>query len=635
LVEKRFVDNSGNEIIISVDDDDLDFDIEDGSIPFDITIEEGEEPTGDLVISCKYLNVRFGEVYPAIITIEDGKFKDVIPIISDDDSQLDLDYDGVLIPGFIDSHIHIESSKLSPSNFAKAVLPHGTTSVIADSHEIANVLGIDGVNFMVEDGKNAPFDFYFTAPSCVPATSFEGSGATLDSEDIEELLKRDEMVALGEMMNFKGVIGEDEEVIRKLEISNGLSKPIDGHAPRLSGDDLKKYASYNISTDHESTDFQEAIEKKNLGMKIMIREGSTAKDMDSLLNVDDRINHVIEEEMKGNIEVSTIDESISESPFDFLVTNDIDANDLSNGHMDNLVKKAISLKINPKEAIKMVTLNPAEHYGLNCGEIEIDKVANFALVDNLRDLNVQKVWVHGELVAEDGKTLFTPQSPNLVNNFNLDEVSPEDFDTFIELPFNDMMDQTVNVNVIKAFDGKISTKKDHATLLLKDNIVQCDLNKDIIKIAVLNRYGTGDICNGFINGFNLKKGAIASTVSHDSHNVIVVGTNSQDMADAVNLIRENKGGIAVVSGEDDFKDILELPIAGLMSDRDLEYVSYKLTELQQEAHHLGCTLTSPFMTLSFMALLVIPSFKISDKGLFDVNKFKFIDLLSDNLFNSF
>ena len=357
--------------------------------------------------------------------------------------------------------------------------------------------------------------------------------------------------------------------------------------------------------------------------------------MDSLLNVDDRINHVIEEEMKGNIEVSTIDESISESPFDFLVTDDIDANDLSNGHMDNLIKKAISLKINPKEAIKMVTLNPAEHYGLNCGEIEIDKVANFALVDNLRDLNVQKVWVHGELVAEDGKTLFTPQSPNLVNNFNLDEVSPEDFDTFIELPFNDMMDQTVNVNVIKIFDGKISTKKDHATLLLKDNIVQCDLNKDVIKIAVLNRYGTGDICNGFINGFNLKKGAIASTVSHDSHNVIVVGTNSQDMADAVNMIRENKGGIAVVSGEDDFKDILELPIAGLMSDRDLEYVSYKLTELQQEAHHLGCTLTSPFMTLSFMALLVIPSFKISDKGLFDVNKFKFIDLLSDNLFNSF
>ena len=263
-------------------------------------------------------------------------------------------------------------------------------------------------------------------------------------------------------------------------------------------------------------------------------------DMENPFNYTSDLNNF---SMKNDIEVSTIDESISESPFDFLVTDDIDANDLSNGHMDNLVKKAISLKINPKEAIKMVTLNPAEHYGLNCGEIEIDKVANFALVDNLRDLNVQKVWVHGELVAEDGKTLFTPQSPNLVN--------------------------------------------------------------------------------------------IASTVSHDSHNVIVVGTNSQDMADAVNLIRENKGGIAVVSGEDDFKDILELPIAGLMSDRDLEYVSYKLTELQQEAHHLGCTLTSPFMTLSFMSLLVIPSFKISDKGLFDVNKFKFIDLLSDNLFNSF
>lgn len=635
MVERRFVDNSGNEIIISVDDDDLDFDIEEGSVPFDITIEEGEDPTGDLVISCKYLNVRFGEVYPAIITIEDGKFKDVIPIISDDDSQLDLDYDGVLIPGFIDSHIHLESSMISPSNFAKAVLPHGTTSVIADSHEIANVLGMEGINFMVEDGRKAPFDFYYTAPSCVPATSFECSGAALDSSDIEELLKWDEMVALGEMMNFKGVLAEDEEVLRKLEVSNDLSKPIDGHAPLLSGKDLEKYASYNISTDHESSSFKEAVEKKNMGMKVMVREGSIAKDMDGLLNVDDRINHVIEEEMKGNIEVSTIDESISESPFDFLVTDDIDVKDLSDGHLDKLVKKAISLNINPKEAIKMVTLNPAEHYGLNCGEIEIDKIANFALVDNLRDLNVQKVWVHGELVVEDGKTLFASQRPDSINNFELDEVSPEDFDTYIELPFNDMMDQTVNVNVIKASEGEIITEKLVETLLLKDNIVQPDLNKDIVKISVLNRYGTGDLSNGFIKGFNLKKGAIASTIAHDSHNVIVVGTNSPDMADAVNLIRENKGGLAVVSGEDDFEDILELPIAGLMSDRDVEYVAYKLTELEQEAHHLGCTLASPFMTLSFMSLLVSPSFKISDKGLFDVGKSKFIDLLSDNLFNSF
>ena len=634
MVERRFVDNSGNEIIISVDDDDLDFDIEEGSVPFDITIEEGEDPTGDLVISCKYLNVRFGEVYPAIITIEDGKFKDVIPIISDDDSQLDLDYDGVLIPGFIDSHIHLESSMISPSNFAKAVLPHGTTSVIADSHEIANVLGMEGINFMVEDGRKAPFDFYYTAPSCVPSTSFESSGAVLDSSDIEELLKWDEMVALGEMMNFKGVLAEDEEVLRKLEVSNDLSKPIDGHAPLLSGKDLEKYASYNISTDHESSSFKEAVEKKNMGMKVMVREGSIAKDMDSLLNVDERINHVIEEEMKGNIEVSTIDESISESPFDFLVTDDIDVKDLSDGHLDKLVKKAISLNINPKEAIKMVTLNPAEHYGLNCGEIEIDKIANFALVDNLRDLNVQKVWVHGELVVEDGKTLFASQRPDSINNFELDEVSPEDFDTYIELPFNDMMDQTVNVNVIKASDGE-TTEKLVETLLLKDNIVQPDLNKDIVKISVLNRYGTGDLSNGFIKGFNLKKGAIASTIAHDSHNVIVVGTNSPDMADAVNLIRENKGGLAVVSGEDDFEDILELPIAGLMSDRDVEYVAYKLTELEQEAHHLGCTLASPFMTLSFMSLLVSPSFKISDKGLFDVGKSKFIDLLSDNLFNSF
>jgi len=632
MVEKRFVDNDGNEIIISVDGD-FEIEFEDGEEPnIQITLEEAEEPTGDIVFSSKYLNVRFGEVYPAVITIENGLFKDIVPILTDDEDELDLDFDGVLIPGFIDSHIHIESTKLSPSNFAKAVLPFGTTSVVADSHEIANVLGVEGIDFMIEDGNQAPFDFYFTVPSCVPATEFESNGATLDSSIVKDLLNREEMVALGEVMNVPGVIGEDEDLIKKIEFAKQLSKPIDGHAPLLSGEDLKKYVSSGISTEHESTSFKEAIEKRNLGMKIMVREGSLARDMDNLLDIDERINYLIEEEMNENIVINSLDESLAKAPFDFLVCDDISAEDLSKGHINNLVKKAISLKVNPKEAIKMVTYNPAQHYNLNCGEIESGKIANFLLVDNLKDLNVQKVWVHGELVAENGKSLFDTPAPTLKNTFNLDEVTPMDFDVEMDMSYvNSLMDETTNIHVIETKDGNLITNKSEHTVLVKNKIIQTDLTNDIIKIAVINRYGEGNITNGFIKGFNLKKGAIASSVAHDSHNIIVVGTNSQDMADAVNIIRKHNGGLSVVSNEDNLSEILELPIAGLMSDRDISYVTDKLTEMQDHTRKLGCTLTSPFMTLSFMALPVIPNFKITDKGLFDVEEFKFIDLIKQYL----
>ncbi|WP_067149086.1 adenine deaminase [Methanobrevibacter olleyae] len=595
-------------------------------------MEDGEEPEGDLVITARYLNVEFGEVYPAEIVIEDGLFKEVIPIITDDEDSLDLDYEGILIPGFIDSHIHIESSKIAPSNFAKAVLPYGTTSVVADSHEIANVLGVEGIDFMIEDGEKVPFDFYYAVPSCVPATPFETSGAILNSLDVEELLKRDEMVALGEMMNFPGVLAEDEEVLKKLDAANLLRKPIDGHAPLVSGEDLEKYISYGISTDHESSNFDEAIEKKKAGMKIMIREGSSAKDMDTLLNMDDRLNYLIEEEMAGNIIVDNIDDALSVPPFDFLVCDDIDARDLSNGHLDNLIKKAISLKINPKEAIKMVTFNPAEHYGLNCGAIEEERIANFSLVDDLKNLNISKVWVHGELVVDNGEVLFDVEKPKTLNNFDLNEVKAKDFDVTMEMGYvNSLMDETTNVYLIEAYDGELLTGKLEETLFVRNKIVQPDLNKDIIKIAIVNRYGGGNISNGFIKGFNLKKGAIASSVAHDSHNIVVIGTNPEDMACAVNLIRENQGGLAVVSKEDGLEDILELPIAGLMSDRDVDYVASKLDDLHDLAKELGCTLNSPFMTLSFMALLVIPNFKISDLGIFDFESFGFTDLIKQYL----
>lgn len=619
-MDERIIDVDGNEIIISVDGID-DFEIA------DISFEDAEELEGDLIITAKYLNVEFGEVYPAEIVIEDGLFKEVIPIITDDDNELDLDYDGILIPGFIDSHIHIESSKLSPSNFAKAVLPYGTTSVVADSHEIANVLGIDGINWMVEDGKYVPFDFYYAVPSCVPHSSFENSGAVITSSDVKELLKRDEMVALGEM-NFPAVLSGDEEVLRKIEGAHKLGKPIDGHAPLLSGEDLKRYVSYGITTDHECTSFSEAIEKSRLGMTIMVREGSSAKDMDALLDYDDRLNYLIEEEMAGIAVIESIDDAMSIPPFEILVCDDIDAEDLSEGHLDRVIKKAISLKINPKEAIKMATFNPAEHYGLNCGAIEEGRIANFALVDDLRNLNVSKVWVHGELVVDDGKVLFETEIAESKPSIVLDEVKAEDFDAKMEMSWtNSLMDETTNVFAIKAYDSSILTEKCEETLLVQDGVIQPDLNKDVVKIAVVNRYGGNNIMNGFIKGFNLKKGAFGASVAHDSHNILVIGTNSEDMAKVVNIIREHQGGLAVYSSEEDLCEVLELPIAGLMSNRDIDYVADKNRKLGEAVNKLGCNLTSPFTTLSFMALLSIPHFKISNQGLFDVDKLEFIDLI--------
>ena len=621
-MDERIIDVDGNEIIISVDGID-DFEIA------DISFEDAEELEGDLIITAKYLNVEFGEVYPAEIVIEDGLFKEVIPIITDDDNELDLDYDGILIPGFIDSHIHIESSKLSPSNFAKAVLPYGTTSVVADSHEIANVLGIDGINWMVEDGKYVPFDFYYAVPSCVPHSSFENSGAVITSSDVKELLKRDEMVALGEM-NFPAVLSGDEEVLRKIEGAHKLGKPIDGHAPLLSGEDLKRYVSYGITTDHECTSFSEAIEKSRLGMTIMVREGSSAKDMDALLDYDDRLNYLIEEEMAGNAVIESIDDAMSIPPFEILVCDDIDAEDLSEGHLDRVIKKAISLKINPKEAIKMATFNPAEHYGLNCGAIEEGRIANFALVDDLRNLNVSKVWVHGELVVDDGKVLFETEIAESKPSIVLDEVKAEDFDAKMEMSWtNSLMDETTNVFAIKAYDSSILTEKCEETLLVQDGVIQPDLNKDVVKIAVVNRYGGNDIMNGFIKGFNLKKGAFGASVAHDSHNILVIGTNSEDMAKVVNIIREHQGGLAVYSSEEDLCEVLELPIAGLMSNRDIDYVADKNRKLMEAANKLGCNLTSPFTTLSFMALISIPHFKIINQGLFDVDNIEFVDLINN------
>ncbi len=555
------------------------------------------------------LDFDFDDVYPAEVFVEDGLISDVRKL----DDDVELDFEGILVPGFIDCHIHIESTMLSPSNFAKAVIPHGTTAVVADAHEITNVLGKKGMDFMIADGLSVPFDFYFSAPSCVPATAFETNGAVFGVDDIRDLFENPNVVCLGEMMNFPGVINGDEEVISKLDLANELGVPIDGHAPLVNGEDLEKYVSYSISTDHECSNFDEAIEKKNLGVKIMVREGSSAKNMDSLLNINDRIKYWTKESKFGNITTEEYETLLKHPIFDFLVTDDKNPKDLQKGHLNTLIQKAINYDINPIEAIKMVTLNPAKHYKLNIGEIKKGKKANFTLIDNLENINIQKTFINGKIVYENQKVLFNTKQPKIENTFNVTLKKPEDFNITSEKP-------KVKVNVIEAINKELITNKTTAQLETENQIVQTNTDKDILKISVVERYGHNNIANAFIKGFNLKTGAIATSVSHDSHNIVTVGTNPEDMANTVNEIIKNQGGLAI-SNKNKIES-LKLPIAGLMSNQNINTVAKQLEHLEEQVKKMGSTLESPFMTLAFMTLLVIPTLKISDKGLFDLNELK-------------
>lgn len=564
------------------------------------------------------LDVITDSIYPARISVEGGFFKEIVPIVINDDSELDIS--GIILPGFIDSHIHIESTMLTPAQFAKLAVRFGTTSVVCDPHEIANVAGTDGIDFMIENSKSVPFNFYFSIPSCVPATCFETSGAILDSETIGELLKKDEAVALGEMMNFPGVINGDGEVLAKLEKAKELGKPIDGHAPLLSGKDLDKYIAEHISTDHECSNFAEAIEKKEKGMKIMVREGSSAKNMEALFDFSDRLDYWKNHESFGKMPNEVLEKRIHLPIFDFIVSDDKHTTDLIKGHLNESIKKAIDLEISPISAIEMVTVNPSTHYNLNTGVIVKGMQADYVVVDNLNDLNILKTYVAGKCVFDGENVLFDVEETEFKNTFDVSKKESEDFEISCDEP-------SADVNVIRCFNGELITEAESATLETKNGFVQPDLEEDILKIAVVERYGGNSIANGFIIGFNLKKGAIASSVAHDSHNIVVVGTNSEDMANAVNCLIDNEGGFAIVDG--DFEDSLALPIAGLMTNEDSHEVAEKLEKLHKTAADFGCKLDSPFMTMSFMALLVIPAIKISDKGLFDCINFEFIDVIKN------
>lgn len=554
------------------------------------------------------LNVFTDEIYPAEIEIENGIIKCV--------KKIKGDFQGIMVPGLIDAHIHIESSMLTPSFFAQAAVPHGTTAIVADPHEIANVMGLDGINLMLKDAKNIPLRIFFTAPSCVPATSFETSGAIIGPDEIDILMKKEEVVALGELMNFPGVINEDDLVIEKIQIAHHHKKPVDGHAPLLSGAELCKYVSKGISTDHECISMAEAREKKELGMKIMIREGSSAKNLEDLISL-------------GG---------------EFLVSDDIHPGDLSQGHMDHIIKKAIICGLDPIEAVKMVTINPSNHYSLNMGAISPGREANLIMVDDLENFNVKKVYIGGELVAKNKTALFNPTHISSGNTIFLEKTKPSDFT--IPLSGNEVMVRTIDV-----LDEQLITSESEAIMQITNKEIVADVEQDILKIAVIERYGKSiskistknkqfsqlsknevilgnnnkKMALAFVRGFGIKEGAFASSVAHDSHNVIVVGTDSNYMARAVNILIENNGGLVAVSKNS--QKSLKLPIAGLMASESAEIISSKLEDLHSMAGEMGCSLKSPFMTMSFLALLVIPNLKISDKGLFDVSKFEFVNVI--------
>lgn len=538
-------------------------------------------------VSGHIVDVRNQKIFSGIIEVLNGKIISVTP-----SSYVPDQY---ILPGFIDAHVHIESSMLIPSEFARLAVVHGTVATVSDPHEIANVLGIDGIKYMIRNGKKVPFKFYFGASSCVPATTFETAGASLGVGEIDELLQMNEIKYMSEMMNFPGVLFEDPDVMAKIAVAKKYNKPIDGHAPGLKGDDARKYIQAGITTDHECFTMEEALDKIQWGMKIQIREGSAAKNFEALIGLLDAHPEMV-----------------------LFCSDDKHPNDLERGHINDLVKRAVAKGYDPMKVLRSCILNPVDHYGLDIGLLQVDDDADFIIVDNLKDFNVQATYVQGQLVSEDGKSLIASVEESEPNFFEAKPVSIDD----IYVPAQDG-----NLRVIEALDGQLITN----TLLVEPHVknggVVSDPQNDVLKLVVVNRYAPEKPAVAFIRNFNLKQGAIASTVSHDSHNIIAVGVNDEDIARAINLLVEARGGISLVDGRSE--QVLPLPVAGLMSADDGFAVAQAYDKMDKRAKNMGSTLNAPYMTLSFMALLVIPELKLSDKGLFDGNKFAFTGLFNN------
>lgn len=531
-----------------------------------------------------YVNIFDNSISYATLTIKNGRVSQV-DFLGDEKSG-----EKYVLPPFVDAHIHIESSMLPPSQFARMAVVHGTVATVSDPHEIANVLGIDGVKYMIEDGKRVPFKFCFGAPSCVPATTFETAGAEVTVDDIKELLAMKEVGYLAEMMNFPGILHGDEVVMQKLAIAKVFNKPIDGHAPGLRGNDAKKYIEAGISTDHECFTHDEALEKLQLGMKIIIREGSAAKNFDELIP--------LAKKFASNM---------------MFCSDDKHPDSLEIGHINLLIKRAIKSGVNLFDVLRMASLNPVLHYGLNVGLLRVGDSADFVVVDNLTDLTILQTFIDGQCVAKNGVSQIENYTSNIVNNFNCNPIRISQ----LEVP------EQSTIPAIQVIDEQLITNRLDFEPLLKNGQIITDTERDILKIVVVNRYADAPPAIAFIHDFGIKTGAIASSVAHDSHNIIAVGISDEDIAAAINLIIEHKGGVSAV--DKNRQKILPLPIAGLMSDEDGYKVAQDYTNIDKFAkEQLGCQLSSPFMSLSFMALLVIPKLKLSDKGLFDGEKFEFV-----------
>ena len=495
-----------------------------------------------------------------------------------------------ILPGFIDSHVHIESSMLVPSEFAKLAVVHGTVGTISDPHEIANVCGIEGVKYMIENSKTVPFKCTFGAPSCVPATIFETAGATLNATDVDQLLQLPEIKYLSEVMNFPGVLNGDVELMEKIASAKKYNKVIDGHAPGLMGADAKKYIDAGISTDHECFTAAEALDKLKFGMKILIREGSAAKNFDALIDLMHNYSDMM-----------------------MFCSDDKHPDSLALGHINKLCARAVKQGIGIFKILKAACINPVEHYKMDVGLLKENDAADFIVIKDLIEFEVVQTFINGMLVAENGKSLIKTKPARIINQFDCTEKLASDFEIIFK--------REKNIHAIEALDGQLITNKLLVSPKIVNDKIVADVENDILKIVVVNRYKNAPIAKSFIKNIGLKKGALASSVAHDSHNIVAVGVDDESICKAVNAIIHAGGGVSAVD-EKQIK-LLKLPVAGLMSNED----GYKVADAYTEIDHfskneLGSHLSAPFMTLSFMALLVIPHLKISDLGLFDGDSFE-------------
>ena len=539
-------------------------------------------------ISGNIVDILHKTIFPGTIIINDGYIQAIVP-------EYGQHYDQYILPGFIDAHVHIESSMVVPTEFARLATVHGTVAAVCDPHEIANVLGLSGVRFMVANAVKTPFTIAFGAPSCVPATQFETAGAELTSKEIRELFDRDGISYLSEVMNVPGVLARATEVMEKIRIAQELGYPVDGHAPGLQGEAVYSYASANITTDHECSTLVEALDKLAVGMKIIIREGSAAKNFDAL--------H------------SLIDSHPSQCMF---CSDDKHPDDLVHGHINQLVQRAVILGHDVMKVLQIACINPVLHYNLHVGLLQVGDFADLITVKNLRKFEVLSTYCKGVLVAKAGKPLLSSLPVPTINNFSATTKQTTEFC----IPA-----KGTKVRVIAAFDKNLITKEKLLPAHIQNGEVTADLERDVLKLTVVNRYQNVHPAVGLIQNFGLKRGAIASSVAHDSHNIVAVGTSDEELCTAVNGIIDAKGGIAVV--ENSSIQVLALPIAGLMSDADGYMVAKQYAQINAEVKKLGSQLLAPFMTLSFMALLVIPDLKLSDRGLFSGKDFQFVSLWVD------